>query len=842
MNNELKTSIKLDSSQAEKAIDSLCKKLDALTKSADRIANAFDKQEQAAQRANEVAVKVTTNLHKATVQTDILSNAFTKSADAVSKVAMRTSELSNKFTLLRSPLNNVQTKLDIVATSIRNARTATLKWLDSHQRIKSIVSRLTTMYNSTSGKVANISNKVRTWFSNQKMVQSATSATNSLLDGTLSRIRAIAATYLGIMGTKAVINLSDTMTSSVNKLNYTNANALGDSGYNADGSYSAKTLQMTQETMDKMYASSQKVRMSYSDMMSTVSKTMALAGDAFHNNVDNAIRFQEIMAEAYAVGGASAQEMSSSMYQLTQALGAGVLAGDELRSVREGAPLAYHAIEEFAQGVYGCTDSLKDMASQGKISSEMVVAAIMTAGNDMDRAFAQTAQTFDQTWTQIQNAAKYAFTPVSEMLRTMLNNAVDNGLIQKVEQFMVVISKTVQIVVTVIGKALDWIFQRWEWIHTALIAGLSTLLIFLTYGLVMAVLNHAAILGIATAIFVVIYAFVLWQQGMIDTCQVVMMVLGVIAAGLVVIALLIHSTALLIIAGVVLVAMAIFYYLEQVCGFVSAAGAVIANICLGVMEGIVQAVLSIVDPIIGIIEWFVNAWNGAFTSVGSAFGNFLLQLLSGLIGLAKPFAKLLDKAFGWDTNSMIESAQAAMKGWGKTEAAVTYSATVPDIPRFDVGEAYDKGYNFGAGVKSNINEWGAGVAGKLNAKVGSITNLDKLGAKLGLDLTGQNGAFPNAGDPAYTTGGGYNPSDALKDIAGNTSAIADSMDLTKEDLEYLRRAADMEWKKEYTTANITVDMSNYNTITKEVDADGFFTKLKDVLQEEMDLVANGVYV
>jgi hypothetical protein len=471
--------------------------------------------------------------------------------------------------------------------------------------------------------------------------------------------------------------------------------------------------------------------------------------------------------------------------------------------------------------------------------------ALKTAGNDMDKAFAQTAQTFDQTWTQIQNAAKYAFKPVSEMLRTMLNNAVDNGLIQKVEQFMVVISKAVQIAVTALGKTVDWILEHWNYVHAALIAGISTLTILLVSAAVTSaaawVVTHWKLILVSAAIFAIIYALQLWQQGAIDTCQVIMRVLGVIAAGLVVIALLTNSTALLIIAGVMLVAIAILYYLEQVCGFVSAAGAVIANICLGVMEGIVQAVLSIVDPIIGIIEWFVNAWNGAFTSVGGAFGNFLGQLLSGLIGLVKPFAKLLDKIFGWDVNGAIESAQASMKSWGKTEAAVTYSATVPNMPRFDVGEAYDKGYNFGAGVKSNINEWGAGVAGKLNAKVGSITNLDKLGAKLGLDLTGQNGAFPNAGDPAYATGGSYNPSDALKDIVDNTSAIADSMDLTKEDLEYLRRVADMEWKKEFTTANITVDMSNYNTITKEVDADGFFTKLTDTLKEELDLVANGVY-
>ena len=67
------------------------------------------------------------------------------------------------------------------------------------------------------------------------------------------------------------------------------------------------------------------------------------------------------------------------------------------------------------------------------------------------------------------------------------------------------------------------------------------------------------------------------------------------------------------------------------------------------------------------------------------------------------------------------------------------------------------------------------------------------------------------------------------------------MDLTQEDLEYLRKVAEMEWKKEFTTAQITVDMSNYNTINGTEDLDGIVTKLTDKLYEELNVVANGSY-
>ena len=71
--------------------------------------------------------------------------------------------------------------------------------------------------------------------------------------------------------------------------------------------------------------------------------------------------------------------------------------------------------------------------------------------------------------------------------------------------------------------------------------------------------------------------------------------------------------------------------------------------------------------------------------------------------------------------------------------------------------------------------------------------------------------------------------------------MAKSMDLAEEDLKYLRELAEKEWKKEYTTANITVDMSNFNTINNDGDLDGIVTKLRDKLYEEMNSLADGVY-
>ena len=142
------------------------------------------------------------------------------------------------------------------------------------------------------------------------------------------------------------------------------------------------------------------------------------------------------------------------------------------------------------------------------------------------------------------------------------------------------------------------------------------------------------------------------------------------------------------------------------------------------------------------------------------------------------------------------------------------------MSRWAYGDAYATGY-----------EWGASAGQWVSDKI------DGIGSLL-------SGKLPTAFDPNYNVGGignGYDVPDALKGIEGNTGKIADSMDLTHEDLEYLRRVADMEWKKEFTTAEIKIDMTNNNQVNGDGDLDGIVTRLADKLYEEMNVLANGVY-
>lgn len=747
-------------------------------------------------------------------------------------------------------------------------------------------------------EIKNATTETQKWANALNTVNSKLNGSKGLLGSIGGKMKQLANAYLGVMGMRTVVNTSDAITSAENKLNYING---GDTT-------------LTQDAMSKMYTSAQKVRMGYTDMMSNVSKSMALAGDSFNGSTDKAIRFQEIMAEAYAVGGASAQEMSSSMYQLIQALGAGVLAGDELRSVREGAPLAYKEIEKFAQGVYKTDESLKDLASQGKITSDMVVAAIMDSGKTMDKAFAQTEQTFAQTWEQIKNAAVRAFTPVAGYLRKALNNAIDNGLIEKFEKFFTYVAKGIVIVFKIFEKVVNKIVDNWSWLKDVLV---GVLMVIITYkiiagmiGVASAIMNAIAwlkavhaiklagismlqLLGIIAVVIIgvmaLIYVFYLWKTGAISTIDAIVYALFVLAVVFVIVAAIMTSGFYLIVAAVILGIALIIYWFEYVAGAVTWFGMLCWNVCLEIggffkalawviANAFMTAVEFIVDIFNGCCSWigalvsnlgtwikdaatnigiaFENAWIGA----QNAFWSFIEGCLNGVKWL-EPAINAIAKAFGKDgfTLSGVINTVAGKKqdykdyvkstafdsGWAteawnngvnkwtapKWDADSSWSEKQNSVGGFEKGwsaDAFNVGYDWANGIKDSINQWGSQWQNGLGS------GIDDIAKKYGINPD----EFKHLFDDKYV---GTDYSDMLGDIAGSTGDIADNMELSREDLDYLRDIAEMEWKQQFTTAEIKIDMTNNNMINDASDLDGIFDHFSEKLLEEMDSSGLGIH-
>lgn len=697
-----------------------------------------------------------------------------KSLDSLEKKINRINNLVNKTNSRNSGLTK----------AINNASKATSNLEKNVKRV-----------NSANNQAANSANKMT------KSYQNSSRAASVLT----KNLRTLISTYVGLMGVQAVLNASDTLTSARNKLNYTNG---GDEA-------------LTREAMDKTYAAAQRSRGGYTDMLSNVAKTMTLAPDAFQGNVDNAIRFQEIMSKAYTVGGASAAEQASSMYQLVQALGSGILQGDELRSVREGAPIAYKEIEKFAQGVYKTEESLKELASQGKITSDIVVAAMMEAGEGIDKAFADTDMTFAQAFTQIKNMAIQAFDPVLKTLNEALNSDDGKAAIEGIGQALVGLANATMFLFDIFGRFFSWCSDNWywlQWVVYSVVVAMITHLMLLAAKAVIAFFTAMSPLSLwIVAIGLVIAALAVLANNCANVCDFIYQISMMLAYAI--IGLLTVVLAVYIVTGAIMISIPMLI------------GLAIVGMLLVALAAFVKFTTQIVGGAYGIWEvfktacqnigiFFSNLWNAA---TGDFWG-FIGDVLSGLADL-EPAFNALAQLFGLEGVTLSGLTQSAY------DREAEANGKIQNLESF--GDAWDRGYSTGAAkgqaIQDAINGWGDSFKGLFDNSN---------------SLTDPGSYLPSAYDPIYGVGGGYDPAKALgslDNIDGNTGKMADSMELTQEDLEYLRRVADMEWKKEYTTASIVVDMTNNNQINGESDLDGIVTRLADKLYEEMNVVANGVY-
>ena len=170
--------------------------------------------------------------------------------------------------------------------------------------------------------------------------------------------------------------------------------------------------QTNKQLLDKISASANRARGSYHDMADTVSKLGILAKDAFNSN-DEMIFFAEQMNKQFKIGGASIQEQTAAMYQLTQAMASGRLQGDEFRSIMENAPMLAQAIADEMGVTIG---ELRELSSEGAITAEVIKNAMVSSAEKTNEQFAKIPMTFEDTMTLLGNTAAKAFEPVLDVI------------------------------------------------------------------------------------------------------------------------------------------------------------------------------------------------------------------------------------------------------------------------------------------------------------------------------------------------------------------------------------------------------------------------------------------
>lgn len=258
--------------------------------------------------------------------------------------------------------------------------------------------------------------------------------------------------------------------------------------------------------------------------------------------------------------------------------------------------------------------------------------------------------------------------------------------------------------------------------------------------------------------------------------------------------------------------------LGVITGAFAVAGAFIYNCIVDLINAMLKVVDRAIKPFVGVIEWLVNAFGGGFDSIGDAFANLLGKLISWLLDFAKLATRILDWVFNTDLTSGLEAMQTNLENMGKNENAVTYKVETPKLDRIDYGEAWDAGADLGD---------------KLNQKV---TNLFTGDDKKDTGMTDLETAVKQNTSAVNDSADSINANNNK-----NSKDIKKSVDISKENLVYLRDIAEKDAINQFTTAEIKVDMQNNNTVNNGLDLDSVINKLSNGVKEAMQVCADGVY-
>ena len=272
----------------------------------------------------------------------------------------------------------------------------------------------------------------------------------SAADSLTRRITGLAAAYLGLRSAQKLVTLSDDWTQTTARLDRMN-----------DGQ------QSTPEVQDMIFRAAQRSRGDYQDTADMAAKLGTLAGDAFDSTAE-VIAFTEQINKQFALAGTSVQGAQAAMLQLTQAMSSGVLRGEELNSILEQAPTITKSIADYMGVSIG---KMRELASEGQITADVVKAAIFAAAEETNAAFEAVPLTFGQAMTMVKNEGLNALRPVLEELSAFLNSDIGqdalNGFIAAVRMGGDVLLWLVKL--TESGAA--FIAENWDMVSTILIAG-----------------------------------------------------------------------------------------------------------------------------------------------------------------------------------------------------------------------------------------------------------------------------------------------------------------------------------------------------------------------------------
>lgn len=573
-------------------------------------------------------------------------------------------------------------------------------------------------------------------------------------------------TYISIQSARKIIDLTDQLT-----LTRARLELLVDDGGSVD------------KLEAKIMTAANRARASFLDISSSVAKLGIIAEKAF-GSTDEIIAFTELLNKNFIVAGASSREAAMAMYQLTQAMGSGRLQGDEFRSIIENAPLLAKHIEDYMINVVKAKGTLKDWAREGRLTADVIKAAVFRSADEVNERFNNIPMTFGQVMNIMGNMLLEVFNPVLQA----------------------------------IGRGAQWIYDNWSKIEPVFwaLAGavgayvIATKAAVLWTGLKAAAMGTA---GIAVGFYHLVMMAAAFATGNLTLAQ------HALNAAM-------KANPILLIAAVIgLLVFRIYRWIQSVGGLQIA-----WKIC---MHNILKAWDAVKIGFFTGVYWILNLWDRlglgiktASIAIANFIGNMksnvlmiLQNMINGAIGLINEFITLLNRIPGVSIDTVQ---QVTFGTTAKLEEEVARQAREAELA------------NYRSQIEAGISKRDARLnqmwADAKTAAAQREAEIKKLQAEAATKKEQQ----------------GWNYDFLFNDvsnIAQNTKDIKKSLELTLEDLKHLRELAEREAINRFTLAEIKVDMGGItNNVNSAVDLDGVIDYLTDGVTEALQMVAEGVHL
>ncbi|WP_394876184.1 tape measure protein, partial [Clostridium neonatale] len=641
---------------------------------------------------------------------------------------------------LRTDLNSANTAISNINNNLNNVNNTLNNTENNLTQVNSTINNVNT-------NIINIAN-------NQQKFNDTVNKSNSSMDGLIGKVKTLVGAYLGMQAVKGIIGASDEIVQTKARLDLMN-----------DG------LQTTEELQNMIFQSAQRSRGAYADTASAVAKMGILAKDAFSSN-EETVAFVEQLNKQFTICGTDIAGAQAATLQLTQALASGVLRGEELNSVFEQAPTVIQAIADYLDVGIG---EIRDMASEGQITADIVKKAMFAAADETNEKFESMPKTIGQIWQGIKNEALMAFQPVLLKINEIANNPGFNTLVSNVSGACGTIAIILLNIINLICSVAQVFSDNWGIIGPIIYGVIGVLGVYATY---LGIINALELISLARegalAVIKGIHALAIWATTSATWAQTTAQ-LGLNSA--------MYACPIVWIIGLIVILIAIFYAAIGavnkfagtslsatgiICGAFMVAAAAIGNVIIAMANIIIDAFAAIYNFIAAFAEFFANVFNdpiGSVIRLFSSMADTVLEILEGI-------ASAIDTLFGSNLAGAVSGWRDTLQGWTDDvagEAKIKVERMDPSSIHFDrlnYGSAWNTGYGFGQNVENKVSNMFS--TANQNDVGGTPFDYQSL-------LDAAEGASQGAGDTAK-----------------NTGAMKDALDITEEDLKYMRDIAEQE--------------------------------------------------